>query len=697
RIAREVAGERAWVAGSMGPTNVSLSMPTGHTQTFDSLTEAYLTQATALIDGGVDLLLIETVFDPINAKAAALACRRAMQICGREVPVMVSATLTETGGLLSGQSLEAFVIAMEHVRPLILGLNCGFGADLMMKHLPRLTSTPYYISAHANAGLPDEMGHYRETPQHMASHVAEMLSKGLVNIVGGCCGTTPEHIAAIAEIAAGATPRHPLPDTSTDLQLSGNEPMRRSEFIKVGERCNVAGSRKFLRLINEGAIDQAVEIAAGQIAAGAAVIDVNMDDGMINARAEMKRFVSALSTDVRTSAVPVMIDSSDMNVITDALKCLPGRSIVNSISLKEGEETFLNHARTIRDLGAAVVVMAFDEHGQATTLERRREICGRAYRLLTEQVGFRGRDIVFDPNVLTIATGIPEHDRYALDFLEATEWIRANLPGAKVSGGISNLSFAFRGHNRLREAMHSLFISHARERGMELAIVNPSTPISAEGLPSDLRDAIDDVFFCRRPDATERLMEAATVLDDAKAAPKPSAQTETQPTLDELIVKGATDGMEQLIASELDRRGSAMAVVSEVLMTGMNRVGELFGSGKMFLPQVVKSAGAMKRAVEILTPRIEAESGNVDAKAISGPVMVLATVKGDVHDIGKNIVAVVMRCSGFRVVDLGVMVPPEDIIAAARREKADCIGLSGLITPSLAEMAEVARMMESEG
>lgn len=699
RIAREVAGENAWVAGSMGPTNVSLSMPTGCLQTFDALADAYCTQASALIEGGVDLLLLETIFDPINAKAAVAGIRRAMSVKGKELPLMISVTLTETGRLLSGQMLPAFVMAIEHARPLSVGLNCGFGADTMLKHLSLLADSPYYVSAHPNAGLPDEMGRYVETPEKMAVDVGRMLDGGKVNIIGGCCGTTPDHIAAIARLAREAKPRIPCRDDSLELRLSGLEPLRQCKFLKVGERCNVAGSRKFLRLIREGNIGEAIDIAAAQIDKGAAVIDVNMDDAMLDARAEMKRFVSALATDVRTAAVPVMIDSSDVDVITSALKCLPGRSIVNSISLKEGEDVFVANAEAIRELGAAVVVMAFDEQGQADSLQRRIEISSRAYKILTERVGFSGRDIVFDPNVLTIATGIEAHNAYALDFLEATAWIRANLPGAKVSGGVSNLSFAFRGNNKLREAMHTMFIAHARERGLDMAIVNPSTSLDSSSVSPQIAVAIDDVLFNRHSDAVRNLLDiAARMTDDSSGASSPSVHLPAEKvTLEQMVLTGNADGIEAAISCELQRRGSAMAVVENCLMAAMNRVGELFGAGKMFLPQVVRSATVMKSAVEILKPRIEADNTMTPDSAQSGRIMVIATVKGDVHDIGKNIVAVVMRCSGFKVIDLGVMVPAKDIIDAAKREKADVIGLSGLITPSLREMAEVALLMQAEG
>ncbi len=707
-IARQAAGDSRFVVGSMGPTNVSLSMPTGHNESFDSLAEAFHRQALALICGGVDALLIETAFDTLNAKAAICGARHAMREAGRNVPLMISATLTDSGRLLSGQTLEAFVIAVSHADPISIGLNCGFGADSMLEFLPVLQNTPYYISAHPNAGLPDEMGKYVETPDKMAAYISRMLDKKLVNIIGGCCGTTPDHIRKIAELANQARPRVPeQPDCNT-LRLCGLEIMKPQEFIKVGERCNVAGSRKFLRLIEEGNIDEAVTIAASQIDRGAAILDVNMDDGMLDTAAEMERFVTQLGLDSRTAGTPLMIDSSDFSVITNALKRIQGKPIVNSISLKEGEQIFLEHASEIKDLGAAVVVMAFDETGQATSYERRIEICGRAYRLLTEQAGFSGNDIVFDPNVLTVATGIEEHQNYALDFLRAVKWIKANCPGAKVSGGVSNLSFSFRGNNAIREAMHSVFLSHGRRRGMDMAIVNPSTPISDEHLSVQIKEAIEDVLLNRQTDATSRLIETASAMFENHVAHQPakpqktpavSKPQDTSSTLADMIEHGVTEGLKNAIDTALKAEGSAIAVINSRLMPGMNHVGELFGAGKMFLPQVVRSASVMKHAVEYLTPLIEAEAAAKIGSSHSSvrPKMVIATVKGDVHDIGKNIVAVIMRCSGFEMIDLGVMVPAKEIIAKAKEIHADLIGLSGLITPSLHEMTEVARLMKKEG
>lgn len=702
-VARQAAeGTPTLVCGSMGPTNVSLSL--GGDVDFDQMADAYAEQAAGLLEGGVDLLMIETAFDTLNAKAAIAGIERAESETGRKVPLMISATLTETGRLLSGQTLRAFVNSVSHARPLSIGLNCGFGADGMLPHLRELRSLNCLVSCHPNAGLPDELGQYVETPERMAATVSEILAEGLVNIIGGCCGTTPDHIRLIAEKARSAKPRKPsAPDN--ELHLSGLEALdvSKGEFLKVGERCNVAGSRKFLNLINEGNYTEALEIAASQVRAGARVLDINMDDGMLDAPEAMARFVSMLAVDPQTAAVPLMIDSSDFNVITRALKLLQGRSIVNSISLKEGEEVFLDHARTIRRLGAAVVVMAFDEKGQADTLERRIEICSRSYRLLTEKAGFRGNEIVFDPNVLAVATGIADHDTYALDFLRATQWISKNLPGARVSGGVSNLSFSFRGNNPLRKAMHALFIDHGRKVGLDMAIMNPTAPISpTPDMNEEMLAAIDDVLLCRRQDATERLTAlasesapAATIQKKTSGATQQTTEKE-QPSLGKLLIAGRDEGLKPLLDEAVARTGSAMAVINGELMDAMNRIGELFGEGKMFLPQVVRSAAVMRKAVEHLTPLIEAEGRQADANA-SQPTMVLATVKGDVHDIGKNIVAVVMRCAGFRIVDLGVMVPPEKIIETAVNERADAIGLSGLITPSLREMANVAQMLQERG
>lgn len=717
RLARQVADEafapdnrrRVAVAGSMGPSNVSLSLPevaATRGVNFDKMRRAYSRQAAALIEGGVDMLLLETIFDTLNAKAAIAGIEDAFASAGRRVPVMISATLTPQGRLLSGQDLPTFIKAILHVRPMSVGLNCGFGAEDMEQWLPTLQplrDAGIRISLHPNAGLPDEMGEYTQTPAQMAAIMERYMNDGLIDIAGGCCGTTPEHIRALREVADS------LPLSSSPLphpKVSDNPPA----FLKVGERCNVAGSRKFLRLINEGNISEAVDIAAAQIDKGAAMIDVNMDDAMLDAPAEMENFISRLNQDSRTSTTPIMIDSSDMEVISRALRIIPERPTVNSISLKEGEDAFLSHAEEIRRLGADIVVMAFDEQGQATTLERKIEICRRAYSLLTEKIGFKGEEIIFDPNILTIATGMAEHDRYALDFLEAISRIKETLPGARVSGGVSNLSFAFRGNNRLREAIHAVFLHHAIARGMDMAIVNPSTPVSADAVAPQLREAIEDLIFMRRPDATERLMAIADSIfpkevkgapdaakSDAKASPAKDASSRPP-------VAGNLSGLNALNDLNLDEalreEGSAMGVVTNRLMKAMRQVGDDFGAGRIFLPQVVRAAGVMKRAIDRLTPLIEAEntliSENSGNHPSGNPPFVLATVKGDVHDIGKNIVAVILRCSGFDVIDLGVMVEEKKILETLRATGAKFLGLSGLITPSLKEMERVAAMLERE-
>lgn len=723
--AAKKSGREVFVAGSMGPSNVSLSMPVvpfeKRKANFRTLSEAYRRQASALIMGGVDLLLLETIFDTLNAKAAIAGILDAFEETGVNLPLMISATVSDKGRTLSGQSLDAFVASILHADPFCIGLNCGFGAELMMSHIKKLGKYGRYVSMHPNAGLPDALGQYTETPEAMARAVEPLLRGQSINIVGGCCGTTPGHIRAIASLVhrlyddEGLTPRgipEDAPDRNADMMLlSGLEAATISPgegFVKVGERCNVAGSRKFLRLINEGNRTEALEIAASQLTKDAGILDINMDDGLLDALAEMSSFVGALQLDSSTAPVPLMIDSSNFEVIEGALRRIQGRPLVNSISLKEGKEEFLRKARRLRRYGAGVVVMAFDEQGQAVTLKRRVEICRRAYRLLTEKCGYRGCDIIFDPNILTIATGIPEHDRYALDFLEAVSWIKENLPGAKVSGGVSNLSFAFRGHNAIREAMHTVFLHHAIERGMDMAIVNPSTSLDIDSVEPSLREAVENLIFCRRPDATPRLMEIAARMQSEKvlkkaptagkgaSAPVNASETKVL-SLREMVVKGVSDHLEERLDEALREEGSAMNVVSVRLMAGMNDVGEAFGAGNMFLPQVVRSAGVMKQAMAWLTPYIEKENASSESATHHIGRMVLATVKGDVHDIGKNIVAVIMRCANFEVIDLGVMVEPEKIILAAKENKADIIGLSGLITPSLAEMAHVAEMMQREG
>lgn len=742
-MAREAADEcmaanpcrRCWVAGSVGPTSKSLSMAStlDDDVSWDSLVDTYITQMRALIKGGVDLLLIETVFDTLNAKAAAFAARRAMEQEGVRVPLMISVTLTESGRTLSGQTLDAFVTSIAHCQPLSIGLNCGFGADAMTPYIEALQSVPFAVSMHANAGLPNEMGEYDETPSTMARKVTPLLEKGWINIIGGCCGTTPAHIKAIKNAQLkirNSVCRHSsksveISENPCESYLSGLEnfvvsPER--NFVNIGERCNVAGSRKFLRLINEGSIDEALQIACSQVEAGAQIIDINMDDAMLDAEKEMAGFITKLGEEPLTARVPFMIDSSKWEVITTALKLVQGKPIVNSISLKEGEDAFVEKARLIREMGAAVVVMAFDEKGQADTFDRRVEICSRAYNILTNEVKFPACDIIFDPNVLAVATGIEAHNSYALDFIRATEWIKQNLPGAKVSGGVSNLSFSFRGNNYIREAMHALFLYHAIKAGMDMAIVNAASLMPVDDIPADVRTAIEDVLFNRDDDATARLIEVAQRMKEQlsgnkdNATPRESETEDLSPAqkIERLLVKGSTEGLESLLLQAHENVGSALGVINNVLMPAMNTVGRMFADGRLFLPQVVKSAQTMKQAVNILTPTIEKERGerkeergnsheisadfnDLGVKESKKLRMVLATVKGDVHDIGKNIVAVIMSCNGVDVIDMGVMVPAEDIISKAVETDADFIALSGLITPSLEEMCNVARLMQQRG
>ncbi len=715
-LARQVADgfmaanpDRAcWVAGSVGPTSKSLSMSSGLDEegsriSWKNLQDAYFEQISSLIKGGVDLLIIETVFDGLNAKAAIYAAQLAMNAVGVQVPIIVSVTLTESGRTLSGQTLEAFVATIAHCNPLAVSLNCGFGADGMIPYIEALKNQPYRVGVYPNAGLPNQFGEYEETAETMGNKLRPLLEGGMLNLVGGCCGTTPEHIAQIAAIAKKVSPRI-VPSLASVMRLAGLEDITVSperNFMNIGERCNVAGSRKFLRLINEKKIDEAVEIACKQVEAGAQVVDINMDDAMLDARAEMTAFVDRLGGEPDVARVPLMIDSSDWTVIEEALRHVQGKPIVNSISLKEGEKKFLDHARYIRQMGAATVVMAFDEKGQADTRERKIEVCQRAYQLLVAD-GFSPEDIIFDPNVLAVATGIPEHNRYALDFLEALEWIKANLPGAKVSGGLSNLSFAFRGNNYVREAMHSVFLYHAIARGMDMAIVNVANLIPVDDVPADLRKAVEDVLFDKDEDATQRLIDLAEKISAMRGGEvagtqqsRGTVQLTPEERLQEMIRRGSTEGMESVLDAVLAKFGTAVAVIDGPLMAGMNRVGQLFGEGKMFLPQVVKSAQAMKRAVAWLTPHIEREKSS-SGRASAGKV-VIATVKGDVHDIGKNIVNVIMNCNGFEMIDMGVMVPGEDIVERAEKEGADFVALSGLITPSLEEMCHVARLMERKG
>ena len=720
RLAREVADEFTantpekprFVAGSVGPTNKTLSLspdvnnPALRNITYDELLIAYVEQMEALLQGGVDVLLIETIFDTLNAKAAIHAAQLAMEKVGREVPLMLSVTVSDIAGrTLSGQTLDAFLASVQHAKLFSVGLNCSFGARQLKPFLRQLAErAPYYISAYPNAGLPNSLGQYDQSPEEMAAEVREYIEEGLVNIVGGCCGTTHEYIAQFVSLVDGAQPHVPVSE-SPNMWLSGLELLEmRPEinFLNVGERCNVAGSRKFLRLINEKNYDEALSIARKQVEDGALVIDVNMDDGLLDAEEEMTTFLNLLASEPEIAKVPVMIDSSNWRVIEAGLKCVQGKPIVNSISLKEGEEVFTQRASCIRAMGAAVVVMAFDENGQADTYERKIAVCERAYRLLTEKVGFRACDIIFDPNVLAIATGMEEHNNYALDFIRAAKWIKQNLPGAHVSGGVSNLSFSFRGNNYIREAMHAVFLYHAIEAGMDMGIVNPSTSVLYSDIPSDLLVLLEDVVLNRRPDATERLIEAAT---NYKQQAVNSAQAETSSAnswrneslderLQQALIKGVADYLQEDLTEALQQYERAVDIIEGPLMAGMNRVGELFGAGKMFLPQVVKTARTMKQAVAILQPTIEMQKQS--ATATSGKVL-LATVKGDVHDIGKNIVSVVMACNGYEIIDLGVMVPPEMIVQRAIEEKVDMIGLSGLITPSLEEMLNVAKALQMAG
>ena len=719
RIARRCADEFSstdkprFVAGSIGPTNKTCSMspdvsnPAARDLTYDTLFDAYSEQIDALIEGGVDALLIETIFDTLNAKVAIDAAMTVMRKRNIELPVMLSVTVSDLAGrTLSGQTLEAFLASVSSYPIFSVGLNCSFGATQMLPFLRQLAKrAPYYISAYPNAGLPNSMGLYDETPESMAPQVGRMIDEGLVNIIGGCCGTDEHFIAKYLPLVEGKKPHLPQAKPQT-MWLSGLELLDVTpevRFVNVGERCNVAGSRKFLRLIKEKKYDEAIAIARKQVSDGALVIDVNMDDGLLDARQEMTTFLNMIAAEPDIASVPVMIDSSDWQVILAGLKCVQGKSIVNSISLKEGEAVFVEHARDVMRYGAAVVVMCFDEQGQATSYERRIEIAQRSYRILTEQVGMNPLDIIFDPNVLAVATGMEEHDSYAADFIKATGWIRQHLPGAHVSGGVSNLSFSFRGNNYIREAMHAVFLYHAIQQGMDFGIVNPATKVLYTDIPENQLSIIEDVILNRKAGASERLIELASQLAEEPAATSDTAKAATtaisvsasvEERLQQALIKGIGDSLETDIAEALKKYPRAVDIIEGPLMAGMNEVGRLFGSGKMFLPQVVKTARTMKQAVEILQPIIEQQQDAAEKKA--GRVL-LATVKGDVHDIGKNIVAVVLACNGYEVIDMGVMVPAEQIVRKAIEVKADIIGLSGLITPSLEEMVNVAHEMQRAG
>ena len=721
RIARQVADQFSteekprFVAGSMGPTNKTCSMspdvsdPAKRELTYDELLAAYEEQADALIAGGVDALLIETIFDTLNAKVAIDAATRVMTRRGVELPIMISVTVSDLAGrTLSGQTLDAFLASISTYKIFSVGLNCSFGATQMKPFLRELAKrAPYYISAYPNAGLPNSMGLYDETAETMAPKMGELVDEGLVNIIGGCCGTDETFIAAYVPLVEDKKPHVPV-EKPRYMWLSGLELLEVTpevQFVNVGERCNVAGSRKFLRLIKEKSYDEAIGIARKQVSDGALVIDINMDDGLLDAKAEMVNYLNMIAAEPDIAKVPVMIDSSDWEVIRAGLKCVQGKSIVNSISLKEGEEKFLEHARDVKRYGAAVVVMCFDEEGQATSYERRIAIAERAYRLLTEKVGMNPLDIIFDPNVLAVATGMEEHDAYAADFIRAAGWIHENLPGAHISGGVSNLSFSFRGNNYIREAMHAVFLYHAIQKGMDFGIVNPATKVTYADIPQDQLDVIEDVILNRKKGAAEALIELANRLMEAGEAggKVPNAEKTSvacppdlplEERLEKALVKGIADHLEADLKEALEVYPHAVDIIEGPLMAGMNTVGQLFGEGKMFLPQVVKTARTMKQAVEILQPYIEAEK---TAGGKSAGKVLLATVKGDVHDIGKNIVGVVMACNNYEIIDMGVMVPAEQIVRKAKEEQVDIIGLSGLITPSLEEMVNVAKELQRAG
>lgn len=721
QIARVCADEYStsehprYVCGSVGPTNKTCSMspdvndPAARDMSYDELLNAYIEQVEALVEGGVDAILVETIFDTLNAKAAMDASLTVMKQRGIDLPIMLSVTISDLAGrTLSGQTLDAFLASVSEYPVFSVGLNCSFGAAQMLPYLRDLTTkAPYYVSCHPNAGLPNSLGLYDDTPESMAAQITDIVNEGLVNIIGGCCGTTEDFIALYPDIVDGKKPHVPAPKSQT-MWLSGLDLLDVTpevRFVNVGERCNVAGSRKFLRLINEHDYAAAISIARKQVEDGALVIDINMDDGLLNSKEEMVTFLNLLASEPDIARVPVMIDSSDWDVVVAGLKCLQGKCIVNSISLKAGEEQFKSRALDVKRFGAAVVVMCFDEEGQATTYERKIAIAERAYRILTEEIGFNPLDIIFDPNILAVATGMEEHDSYALEFIRATGWIKQNLPGAHVSGGVSNLSFSFRGNNYIREAMHAVFLYHAIQHGMDFGIVNPASKITYEEIPQDQLNAIEDVILYRCKDAAERLIELAEKIKEEAAAnggTKPSAITAShnewrndtvEHRLQYALKKGIGDFIEEDINEALSSYPHAVDIIEGPLMAGMNEVGELFGCGKMFLPQVVKTARIMKQAVAVLQPHIAAEK----TEDTSAGTVVMATVKGDVHDIGKNIVDVVLSCNNYEVIDLGVMVPADQIVKKAIEANADIVGLSGLITPSLQEMVNVAKEMQRAG
>src|SRR5215813_13109786 len=719
RLAREAAttaqdedGRPRFVAGAIGPTNRTASIspdvsnPGFRAISFDELRVAYGEQARGLLDGGADILLLETIFDTLNAKAALYAVADICEERGVRVPVMISGTITDLSGrLLSGQTPAAFWHSVRHAAPLSVGLNCALGAKEMRAHIAeigRLADT--LVCAYPNAGLPNEFGLYDESPEYMADLIGEFAASGLVNVVGGCCGTTPAHIAAIARAVEGKAPR-PVPEVPRRLRLSGLEPFTLTPeipFVNVGERTNVTGSARFRKLVTNGDYSAALHVARDQVENGAQIIDVNMDEGLLDSERAMVTFLNLVAAEPDIARVPVMVDSSKFSVIEAGLKCVQGKAVVNSISLKEGEAAFIEHARTVRRYGAAVVVMAFDEQGQADTIERKCAICKRAYDILVNQVGFPPEDIIFDPNIFAVATGMEEHNGYGVAFIEAARWIRQNLEHTHISGGVSNLSFSFRGNEPLREAMHSVFLYHAIKAGMDMGIVNAGQMAVYDDLDPELREACEDVVLNRRPDAAERLLALAERFrghgTERKEADLAWREWPVEKRLSHALVHGITDFIETDVEEARTRAKRPLEVIEGPLMEGMNIVGDLFGSGKMFLPQVVKSARVMKQAVAYLMPFMEEEKKEkgLDRKSANGKI-VMATVKGDVHDIGKNIVGVVLQCNNYEVVDLGVMVPAAKILETAKAENADIIGLSGLITPSLDEMCHVAAEMERQG
>jgi len=719
KLAREAADEMTaqtpekprFVAGILGPTNRTCSIspdvndPAFRNISFDQLVEAYYEATQGLIEGGTDILLIETIFDTLNAKAAIFAVEKYFDEHNCRYPIMISGTITDASGrTLSGQTTEAFWNSLRHVKPLSIGLNCALGAKELRQYVAELSRiSETYVSAHPNAGLPNEFGGYDETPDDMATEIGEWAQSGFLNIIGGCCGTSPDHIQAIQAAVKKHAPRK-LPEIPIACRLSGLEPCtieKDSLFVNIGERANVTGSARFKRLIKEGNYEEALKVAEEQVENGAQVIDINMDEGLLDSQVEMTKFLNLIASEPNIAKVPIMIDSSKWEILEAGLKCIQGKGIVNSISIKEGEDIFIEHAKLIKRYGAAAIVMAFDEQGQADTQVRKVEICQRAYKILTEQIGFAPEDIIFDPNIFAVATGIEEHNNYAVDFIEATREIKQKLPHAMISGGVSNVSFSFRGNNPVREAIHSVFLYHAIKAGMDMGIVNAGQLAIYEDLPAELREHVEDVILNRREDGTDRLLEIAEKYrgDGSQQDNKQDQAWRDAPVgkrLEHALVKGITD---YVIADTEEARLEAerpLHVIEGPLMDGMNVVGDLFGDGKMFLPQVVKSARVMKKAVAHLMPYIEAEKDESSTKRGNGKIL-MATVKGDVHDIGKNIVGVVLQCNDFEIVDIGVMVPTETILKTAREQDCDIIGLSGLITPSLDEMVNVAKEMQRQG